>query len=325
MKQTLTTALVLVLVAAAGFAGGRSAQVTRIGILMAGSLPAFDEVERGIQDELAALGHTGIAYDRQIADGDPPAAVGAWFQADRVGLAVGIGAPASRALAAAMSDIPVVFTAVIDPVGAGLVPSLAGGGGNVAGLSSRAPVRQQIELLTQLATVRRLGHVHSSVDTDAAALARMAAQVCDELGIEFVAVSVTDAEEVGQAARSILDRVDAFYVGTDSTGLASLIEAALEAGLPVVSADPTAARTLDVLLAYGFDHYEMGRATGWLIARVLAGENPDSIPVQFPTGAGDLVLHLNLDVAGRLGIVVSPALLEAADRVIENGVLTERR
>jgi putative ABC transport system substrate-binding protein len=68
----------------------------------------------------------------------------------------------------------------------------------------------------------------------------------------------------------------------------------------------------------------MGRATGALVARILEGENPGDIPVQFLTDRDDLILHVNVDVAEELGIELSQELLDAADRVVENGVLVEQ-
>jgi putative ABC transport system substrate-binding protein len=218
----------------------------------------------------------------------------------------------------------VVFTLVTDPVAAELVPSLACGGGNVTGYSDMTPVREQIELLAQFGNIKSLGHVYSSGEANAVVLAETAAEVCEELGIEFVASTVTNSAEVRQATQSIINRVDAIYVSTDNTvvsALSSLTSVAMDAGVPVMSADPTSAETQEVLAAYGFDYYTMGRATGRLVADILEGADPDAIPVQFMTDADDLLLHLNLDIAQELGISLSSALVDRADIVIEDGEL----
>ncbi len=328
MKRLLLAALIIG-VAVAGFATGTIEETTRIGISKIVAHPALDAVEQGIQDELAALGYDDIVYDLQNAAGDltTAAQIAAKFRADRVDIAVGIATPTSQALVGSIRTIPVVFTAITDPVGAELVPSLAGGGGNVTGFSDLTPVREQIELLVQFGEVNAIGHVYSSGEANAVVLANMARAVAADLGIEFVEATVANSAEVRQAAQSIAGRVDVFYVSTDNTvvsALSALTDVAMSAGVPVVTADPSSAEEHDVIAAYGFDYYTMGRATGRLIADILEGANPNDIPVQYLTDAEDLVLHVNVDVASRLGITLPPAVLEAADQIVENGELRIR-
>ncbi|MFW6312785.1 MAG: ABC transporter substrate-binding protein [Spirochaetota bacterium] len=327
MKRFLLLAMI-VGVAAAGFATGTVEETTSVGISKIVAHPALDAVEQGIQDELTELGYTDVSYDLQSANGDLSTAsqIASKFKADRVDVAVGIATPTAQALVSSLRDIPVVFAALPDPVGAELVPSLAGGGGNVTGYSDLTPVREQIELLAQFGGIDSIGHVYSSGEANAVVLAEMAREAAAELGIEFVEATVTNSAEVRQAAESIADRVDVFYMSTDNTvvsALSSLTEVAMNAGVPVMSADPSSAETQDVIAAYGFDYYTMGRATGRLVARILEGEDPDSIPVQYLTDADDLILHVNLDIAEQLGIELSPAVLEAADRVVEDGAMRE--
>jgi putative ABC transport system substrate-binding protein len=250
------------------------------------------------------------------------ASIATKFRTDQVRVAVGIATPTSQALVQTIDNIPVVFTAVTDPVSAGLVESLENTPGNVTGYSDMTPVREQIEMMVELGGVQRLGHVYSSGEANAVTLANLAEEVCDVLDIEFVAATVTNSAEVRQATQSIVDRVDAIYVSTDNTvvsALNSLTSVALANNVPVVSADPSSAEEFDVLAAYGFDYYTMGRATGRLVARILDGEDPGSIPVQFLTDADDLILLLNLDVADSLGILVPDEVMERADKIVEDG------
>jgi putative ABC transport system substrate-binding protein len=246
------------------------------------------------------------------------------FKADNVTIAVGIATPTAMALVQSIKNIPVVFTLVTDPVDAQLVPSLAGGGGNVTGFSDLTPVREQIELLAQFGDISALGHVYSSGEANAVLLAGMVAQVCAELGIEFVPTTVTNTAEVRQATQAIVNRVDVIYVSTDNTvvsALTTLVDVATAAGVPVMSADPSSAETQGVLAAYGFDYYNMGRATGRLIVEILQGADPNDIPVQFMTDADDLILHVNLDVAADLGMTLPASLVARAQQVVENGAL----
>jgi putative tryptophan/tyrosine transport system substrate-binding protein len=325
MKRILVM-LAMLLVAVGAFATAPTEEQTVIGISKIVTHPALDAAEQGIKDEMAYLGYTDVVFDVQDANGDFGAAmsIASKFKADNVTLAVGIATPTAMALVQSITDIPVVFTLVTDPVDAQLVPSLAGGGGNVTGYSDLTPVREQLELLAQFGEISALGHVYSSGEANAVLLADMAKEVCADLGIEFVATTVTNTAEVRQATQAIVDRVDVIYVSTDNTvvsALTALVDVATAAGVPVLSADPSSAEEQGVLAAYGFDYYNMGRATGRLIVDILQGADPNDIPVQFMTDADDLILHVNLDVAAALGITLPASLIERAQKVVENGVL----
>lgn len=297
-----------------------------IGISKIVAHPALDAVEQGIQDELKSRGRN-FAYDLQNANGDIATAssIAAKFKSANVAVAVGIATPTAQALVNLIKDKPVVFSAVTDPVQAGLVSSVAKGENNVTGVSDMTPVKQQIEYLLLLKPVKRLGMIYTSSESNAVSLMELAKRACGELGIEFIAGSVSNSSEVRQAAQSLSGRVDAFYVSTDNTvvsALPSLVDVAMRARIPVMSADPTSAEKIEVLAAWGFDYYKMGRATGRMIDEILAGKKPADIPVLFMTDAKDVDLLLNLDAAKKLGITVPEAVRAKANRVIENGVVT---
>jgi putative ABC transport system substrate-binding protein len=297
-------------------------QIT-IGISKIIAHPALDAIEQGIMDGLAELGRENIAYDLQNANGDIPTAnsIAQKFRADRVDLAVGIATPTSQALANALTDIPVVFSAVTEPIEAGLVETYERGLDNVTGISDLTPVREQIELLVRVAGIRRLGHVYTSGEANAVLLAEMAEEVCDELGIEFIAAAVTNSSEVKQAAQSIAGKVDGFYVSNDNTvvsALPALTDTAMQAGVPIMSADTTSAEGTDVLLAWGFDYYKLGKATAVMIEKILSGTPPAEIPVGFMTDPKDIQLRINLGAAKKLGIEIPQDILDQAAIIVED-------
>ncbi len=324
VMRAVAIAALVVLAAGTAFAGGKAEQSTPIiGISKIVSHPALDAVEKGIQDQLKEM-NIAVQYDLQNANGDVNTAkqIANKFKAENVKLAVGIATPTAIALAETLKEIPVVFSAVTDPVGAGLVPSLDKGGKNVTGYSDMTPVKSQIELMAKFMSVKRLGHVYSSSEPNAVYLADLAKKACAELGIQFVAATVTNSAEVRQATQSIVGRVDAIYVSTDNTvvsALPSLTEVAMQAKVPVISADPSSAETYDVLAAYGFDYYTMGRATGRLVAEILKGKSPADIPTQFLTDRKDLILLVNLDVAKKMGITLPKNIVDEANKIVQDG------
>jgi putative ABC transport system substrate-binding protein len=331
MRRAARTIIAIIgILALAGIisCGGETEAVT-IGISKIVEHPALNAVEQGIKDEMADLGYEDISFDVQNAAGDMNTAgqIASKFLFDDVDIAVGIATPTAIALATAINDRPVIFTAVTDPVDAGLVDNLTSGKDNITGVSDLTPVREQIELLVQLTGAQTVGHVYTAGEPNAVKLAELAEQAAADLGLEFLATSIADSGQVRQAAEAIVGRVDAIYISTDNTvfsALPALIEVANAAGVPVVTADPSSFEEYDVLAAYGFDYYAMGRATGRLIDEVLNGADPADIPTRFLTDPSDLLLVLNLDVAAELGIDVPASLEEQAGAVISGGSVQTR-
>jgi len=303
-----------------------AAEPISIGISKIVAHPALDAVEQGIMDQLAELGFENIEYDLQNANGDmsTAASIATKFRADGVDVAIGIATPTAQALVNAIDDIPVVFSAVTDPVGAGLVASLDAGDANVTGSSDMTPVDAQFDLIQALVAPTTVGHVYASGEANAVALAEMAGEAARARGMEFVESTVVNSSEVRSATQSIVDRVDAIYVSTDNTvvsALTALTEVAVANGVAVVSADATSAAGTGVLAALGFDYYKHGRATGRIVADILGGTEPASIPTQFMTDPSDLNLLIDLDVADAIGVSVDQTLLDQASMIYENGEL----
>jgi len=331
MKKSLNLALVFVLLSlvlsATAFAAEAPKKVL-IGVSKIVSHPALDAVVKGLQDELAAA-KINAEYDLQNANGDINAAasIATKFQSEKVTLAVGVATPTSQSLVNTLKGIPIVFTAVTDPVKAGLVASLKKGDKNVTGVSDMTPVKQQIELLLKVKKVKRLGHIYTSSEENAVVLAGIVKQVCKELNIEFVETTVSKSSEVKQAVQAIIRRVDALYISTDNTvvsAMSAVSDVAMKAKVPIMSADPSSAENYPVLAAWGFDYYKMGRTTGKLVVEILKGKKPEQIPTQFMTKTSDVDLLINLDVAKKLGLTFPKDIVKSANKVVENGKLTKK-
>jgi len=329
VKYLLIFTVISIALVAAGCGKSNKSEKITIGISKIVSHPALDGVEKGIQDELKEQGFINLTFDLQNANGEisTAASIAQKFKADQVKIAVGIATPTAQALRNALKDSIVIYSAVTDPVDAGLVKSLTAGEKNVAGVSDMTPVKDQIAFLKKIKDIKRLGHIYASHEANAVTLAKMAKKACDELGIEFVESTVTNSSEVKQAAQSIAGRVDAFYLSTDNTvisAISAVVDVAGKNKLPIMSADPSSAEKFDVLAAWGFDYYKMGRSTGKLIARILNGEKPENIPTVFMTEPSDVDLLLNLDVAKKLGLVIPEKLVSQASRVVKDGKMEKK-
>ncbi len=308
--------------------GAEPAKKSLIGISKIVSHPALDAVEKGIQDELAQE-KIQVSYDLQNANGDigTAASIANKFLSEKVTVAVGIATPTSQSLVNTLKNCPIVFSAVTDPVKAGLVKSLNGGEKWVTGVSDMTPVKQQIELLLRIKKIKRLGHIYTSSEENAVVLAGIVKKACKELGIEFVETTVSKSSEVKQATQAIIRRVDALYISTDNTvvsAMSAVADVAMKNGVPIISADPSSAENYPVLAAWGFDYYKMGRATGKLVAEILKGKKPEQIPTRFMTKTSDIDLLVNKDVAKKLKLQIPQDILKNANKIVENGKLVKR-
>lgn len=325
MRHALAAALMIVAATCFFTLPSSASDAPLIGIAKIVAHPALDALEKGVQDGVRER-FPDARFDLQNANGElsTAASIARKFKAENVTLAVGIATPTAQALAGAIKDRPVLFCAVTDPQGAGLVTSVKKGEKNITGTSDMTPVREQIELLHRIKPLKKLGHVYCSSESNAVTLADIARQVCKEMGIEFIETTVTNSAEVKQAVQTIAPRVDGIYLSNDNTifsALSAVTSVAMKNKIPVMSADPSSALDNDVLAAWGFDYYKMGLKTGRMAADILEGALPENMPTVYMTDPSDVDILLNLDVAETLGLRFPEDILAGANKIIRNGKL----
>jgi putative ABC transport system substrate-binding protein len=306
-----------------GASTASTVQAPLIGIAKIVAHPALDALEKGIQEEVSAA-YPDAKFDLQNANGEPATAsqIAQKFKIEKVNIAVGIATPTAMALANVITDIPVIYSAVTDPVAAGLVKSFDQGGPNITGTSDLPPVEGQIDTLVELVPgIKRIGHVYNAGEANSVTTAKKAADYCASKGIQFVTAVVANSAEVSQALTSLVGRVDGIYLSTDNTvfsAISTVADLCLKNKLPLVTADPSSAETVPVLAAVGFNYYEMGRATGRIVVEVLKGKKTSDIPTYFAKDPKEQSLVINLDVAKTLGITVPQDLVKRASLVIQS-------
>ena len=333
MKTTLKIAVVLLcVVAVSGWAMPASESANRGGVVKIGIAKivqheALDACEQGIQDALRNRG-INATFDLQNANGDPGTAaqIANKFLSDRVDVAVGIATPTAVALANTIKNIPVVFSAVTDPIAANLVTSLSRGEGNVTGLSDGLPTADHIRMFQQVAGIRTLGFLYTSSETNSLSDLAKVEEACRNLGITLVPQSINTSAELRQAAQTIIGRVDGIYIGTDNgvfSALPALIQVCEDAKKPLFSSDVTAAVNGGCFIANGFNYYTAGLATGDMVADILEGKRPADMPTRFLTAA-EMDLLVDLDAAANCGITIPQNILSQANYIYQNGRLTQR-
>ena len=314
--------LLLALVAASAVVLPARAQEVTVAITAIVEHPALDAARDGVKAALADAGYKegeNIKFLYESAQGNPGTAaqIARQFVGEEPTVIVPISTPSAQAVVAATRDIPVVFTAVTDPVGAQLVTSLDKPGGNVTGLSDMSPVGDHIKLITEVTpSVKTIGFVYNTAEANSVStLAAMKAEA-EKAGLTIVESVATKSSEVQGATRALIGRVDAIYIPTDNT-IVSALEAAVgvaeEAKVPLYSGD-TDSVARGALASISFNYFDVGRQTGEIVARVLKGDAPGDIKVNVASGT-DLVI--NKKAAEKMGVTFSDDLVKRAKKVIE--------
>jgi len=219
----------------------------------------------------------------------------------------------------ATSVIPIVFAAANDPVGTGLVASLARPDGNVTGLSvAQTDVAgKRLELLREVVSgLRRLAIMANIGNPGAVLEMGLAKAAARTLGLEVTTIEIRRGEDIAPGFDALKSQAEALYVCTDPlvlTNRARIQTLALSARLPTVYNSREYVET-GGLMSYGANFLEQWRRTAEIVDKILRGAKPGDIPVEQPTKF-DLVL--NLTTAKALGLTIPPTLLARVDEVIE--------
>ena len=328
MKKTLSFLLTLSVLFALSAAPKQKNKTVKIGIAKIVQHPALDSVEKGIIDAIEAAG-IKAKFDLQNANGDINTAnqIATQFKDTKVDVAVGIATPIAIALANTLKKTPVVFGTVTDPLGAGLVTTLEHGENNVTGMSDELPSKEHIRIFKEIAGIKTLGYIYTSNEDNSVSSLELIKEGCKEAGLELVVQSITNSSEVKQAAEAIVDRCDGIYLTTDNTifsALPSLVSVFNKAKKPIFSGDVTGAMNGGCFMAFGFNYYKAGYATGEMVVEILNGKKPSEIPVKFMTKPIDSDLLFDLDAAKACGITIPEDYLKQATYIIEDGKFTKK-
>lgn len=265
-----------------------------------------------------------VKYDNCNADANVMNQIIANFAADNVDLMVGVATPVAMAMQSATEDskTPVVFAAVSDPVGAGLVASLEEPGSNVTGSSDNLDTNSVMNLIfAQNPDAKKIGLLYDVGQDSSTAAIEHAKAYLDDKDVEYVERTATTAEEVALAAQALVsDGVDAVFTPTDNTIMKAelaIYETFADAGIPhYTGADSFALN--GAFLGYGVDYANLGRETADMIASILTeGKDPATTPViTFDNGTATV----NTEICEKLGLdfdTVSEAFAPYCTRVEE--------
>ncbi|PUU90104.1 MAG: ABC transporter substrate-binding protein, partial [Halanaerobium sp.] len=311
----LTFALLMFTVAQVG------AQDYQIGISQFVEHPALDAAREGFIEGLAEEGFTEdmIEFTVQNAQADFATAqsIAQQFKSNNLDLVLAIATPNAQAAANVIKNIPVLFTAVTDPVEAGIVETMEEPGSNLTGTTDMNPVAQQLELIkefipniTDLGVLYNPGEVNSVVQVD------LVKETTKEMGINLHEATVSNSSEVSLATSSLIGDVDAIYVPTDNiivSALPSVLNITNQNKIPVFASENGQVRQ-GAIATLGIDYKLLGIQTGKMAARVLNGESPAEMSVE---SSDELKLYLNTKAAENLELEIPAAVMDRANVIYE--------
>ena len=312
MKRNFMACITATAAATLLLAGTVSAADYKVGILQFVDDASLNQIESAIEaklDEASEAGDDNFIYEGNVYNGQADATtlnqMTAQMIADGVDLIIPIATPSALIVQTATEDnqIPVVFSAVSDPVGAGLVESMEAPGANITGTSDALNTNAIFDLmLTANPDIKKVGLLYSqSEDASKQAIADAKAYL-DEKGIEYVEKTGTNNTEVSQAADALVaEGVDAIFTPTDNTIMTAelaIFEKFLDAGIPhYAGADSFALN--GAFCGYGVDYVNLGTATAELAIEILQGAAPAETGVRtFDNG----IATVNTETAEILGL-----------------------
>lgn len=283
--------------------------------------PALDAVRDGIKKSLNDNGYSGdnLKFTYESAQGKPDIAaqIARKMVGDNPDIIVAIATPSAQAAVTASSSIPVVFSAVTDPLAAKLVPTLEKPGSNVTGLSDMANLKEHLELIKSfIPNVKTLGIPYNPGEANSVSMLASMKVEAGKMGITIVEAAAPKSSDVMIATKQLVGKVDAIYCPIDNTiisAVESVVKVGIDAGIPVFAGDTdTVAR--GAVAAVGYDYFDLGRQTGDIVVRILKGEKPGNIDVKMAKGTN---LYVNPKMAAMMGTKVPQEVLARATKIIK--------
>ena len=285
--------------------------------------PALNLVRQGVIEELAEQGFKegeNLKVNFQSAQGNAGTAsqIAKQFVGSNPDVIVAIATPSAQAIAANTDSIPLVFSAVTDPVEAKLVPSWEASGTNVTGVSDLLPLEPQIDLMKKVVpNLKSVGYVYSPGEVNSTIVLKQLTELLEPQGIKVVAKSAEKTVDIPNATKSLKGKADLIYTSLDNNVVSayeSMYQAAKEVQIPLVASD-TDSVPRGAVAALGVNYKEVGSETGKIAADILNGKKAGEIK---PRTMEKLDLHVSPNNAKAQGIELSEDLVQSAQKVVED-------
>ncbi len=286
--------------------------------------PDLNAVRSGLHATLVEAGYKegkNLRWEWKSAQGNPATALQiakkyVWAKPDVI---VAISTLSAQAVASFAGNVPVVFSAVTDPVEAKLIEAVNKPRKNMSGVSDRTPIDQHMALIREiLPDAKRLGVIYDAEeDHSADRMALIHTQAQQQEFTEVKGIAIVSSSEIVSAARGLVGSVDAIYMPADirlNLALAAVVQVGQNNNLPIFAGNAEGVKK-GAIAGISFSYYDIGRQTADMVIKVLKGKNPEDLPVEF---VKVVQLFVNPTSAEKMGVTLPAAVLERADEVIES-------
>lgn len=298
----------------------KDSDVKTIGVLQYMEHGALDASYEGFIAALEAEGYVegeNIKIDLKNAQGNLSTAqtIANQYVSNHVDMIFSIATQAVQSAYNATKEIPILMTAVTDPVEAGVVKDWKQSETNVTGTSDLTPVAKQMELIkTLVPNAKTVGVIYTTSEVNSEVQVNLAEEAAAKLGLEVIRVGVTTVNDIPQAVTSVIDKVDAMYAPTDNliaSSMPVLWNACTEKKVPIIAGVDT--MVVDGAIATeGIDYYQLGYETGLMAVEVLDGKDPSTMPIHT---LEKTTLIVNQDNADAIGLIIPESILKEAEVV----------
>ena len=273
----------------------------------------------GLKEEGIEKGkNLNVEYKNSAADMGTASQIASSFVSDKVDLICGIATPSAQAAynSAMNSDIPVVYTAVTDPVAAKLAKEDGTPAGNVTGTSDELPIKAQLEMIREmLPDAKNIGILYTTSEANSVSALAKYKELAGDYGFTIVDKGIAQTADISLATDELLTEVDCLTNLTDNTvvaSLATILDKANKQNIPVFGSEIEQVK-IGCLAAEGLDYVALGKQTGKMAAEILKGEKKAS-DMNFET-ITEPGFYVNEKVAENLGVTVPQDL---ADEAVES-------
>ena len=288
-----------------------------IGISQLAEHPALDDTRRGFEDGLKELG-VDAKIINQNAQGDIPISlsIAQKFVKDKVDLIFAIATPAAQSAKQATDLIPIVFSAVTDPVIAELVNSVESPGGNITGTSDKAPIEAQLNIFKELdKNIKKIGIIYSTDESNSKIQIDIVQELASKLELEIITVGISEINDISQAVSSLAKKVDGIYTITDNmvaSAINVVAEKAIENNIITVGAEESHVSG-GILVSDGISYYELGRQSARMAKEILIdGKSPSSFSTEVSTNTKK---SLNSSTLKSLGLDENNTVFKDATKI----------
>lgn len=298
----------------------KSKKVFQIGVTQIVEHPALDDARKGFIEALKSKGYEdgkNIKIDYQNAQGDiaTTQSIAKNFVAQNKDLILAIATPSAQSALNATKDIPIVITAVTDPVKSGLAKSMQNSGNNVTGTSDAVPISNQFELLKKLIpNAKKVGILYNTSESNSELQINEAKNIAPNFNLEIVPVGITSVNEATTALNTLLEKVDVLYTPTDNLVASSMpiiIEKCMSKNIPVIGSEKSHV-SAGAIATVGIDYFKLGFQTGLIAVEVIEGKKPSDIPL---STLNEMQLVINTDSIKKLNIEVPDDILSKAEKI----------